>query len=89
MNRKPTVNNRASIAQWSIEISFLTKWQISHVIQKMLEDDIPWHFEYWQQYDSEEKMEKFYLAIDGMSWATNLSRLAKWLEEIDYFLDLQ
>lgn len=88
MSKKPykptTGGGRASICNWGLKVSFLTKEQCQKFIKKFMRLDIPVNFEY---YTEEENPTKHVVAIEGFSWAFNLKKVAKMLESVDYELD--
>lgn len=73
---------RASVCRWNLRAEFLTKKQCEQfIIAYMKSEDIPLSFNYCQEMT--ETSEVHVLEIEG-TWATNLSRVSKLLEEVDH-----
>ncbi len=84
---KPIVGGRASICTWSVSASFLTKKQAVDAIHKLLNEEIDFNVKFEKTWDTAENKEKFHLTIEDMSWANNLTTVAKILEEVDYNME--
>lgn len=82
LTKKPVVNGRASICEWSLRAEFKTKEQAKTAIKKILDLDIDFPVEYEKHMDSTHDIHC--VLINGMSWAGNLITVAKILEEVDY-----
>lgn len=87
---KPTVNGRASICHWELQFYFLTKEQCQNFITKFMAWDIPVNYSYreeeiWDRNSDPARREvRYTVEIEDMSWANNLTFVAKMLEEVDY-----
>lgn len=79
---KPTINGRASICHWTLSVSFKTKEQTVKALKKILKEDIDFPVSYRTEMTSDGY--QYFLDIDDMSWAANLSTVAKILEKVDY-----
>lgn len=74
---------KASVCTWDLQFSFSTREQCMSFINELLEtSDIPWNVSYEQREDKLHVVE-----IDGMSWANNLTFVARILERVDHKME--
>lgn len=79
---KVTVNGRASICTWTLTASFLTKEQAKTAIDRIMAEGIDFPVSYCKVFS--DTREHHVVEIEEMSWATNLSTVAKILEGVDW-----
>jgi hypothetical protein len=81
---QPVVGRNASICHWSLSFSFYTKEQCERFISEYMKEAILVNFNYRVEIGDGSKPYQYVVDIDDMSWANNLTRVAKILEKIDY-----
>jgi hypothetical protein len=81
---KPTVNGRASICTWELELHFRKEEQIREFIALLMKEDVLYDFEYEKTFDETSTLH--YIRIRG-SWANNLVAVAKLADSVDYKFD--
>ena len=79
---KPVKDGRASICNWSLRASFLTKEQAVKAVRKILKEEIDFNVSFEAELDATRT--HFVVNVDDMSWANNLSTVARILESVDY-----
>jgi len=73
---------RASICNWSLRASFLTKDQATKAVKKILKESVDFNV----SYEAEMGNDRMYYVVNvnDMHWANNLSTVAKILESVDH-----
>lgn len=79
---KPVVGGSASICNWSLRASFLTKEQAAKAVRKILKEEIDFNVSYEPEMGGTRT--HHVVSVEDMPWATNLSTVAKILESVDY-----
>lgn len=80
-----TSSSRADICHWHLEFSFYDKEKVIEFLRLLLEKDIDFPFSY--EMVLTETRTKHVVTIEDMSWANNLTAVAKILEKVDYRMD--
>lgn len=80
---EPTTRNRASIADWQLSVTFLTKEQCRLFIDEVMKLDFNIDLEY-DHVEGDSQVVTTHTVTLGMSWANNLTMIAKILEKYDY-----
>ena len=85
---KPTWGRtRASICHWNLSFRFHTKEQCQKFIELLMKEDIGYHFEYFEESGDSSTPSNYWVEIHDMSWAKNLTDVAKLLEQVDYEME--
>lgn len=85
---KPTVRNRASICNWTLEAKFLTREQCQRFINLYLtEFDEADNVSYRAVRGDSMLLDEHYVVIENMSWAANLTKVGRLLEKCDYQME--
>lgn len=83
----PVVRGRASIAQWSLTVQFLTIEQCREFISMLMKEDVaPSDISYTSDTTDSPILGATVhcVQISDMSWADNLTRISALLELVDY-----
>lgn len=81
-----SLDRRASICEWKLKFTFLTKEQMVKFIKLLLKDELYHNFSTYVEEGTSLGQPQYSLELE-CSWAGNLSRIAKLLEKVDYELD--
>jgi hypothetical protein len=81
---QPVVGRRASICHWTLTFSFYTKEQCEKFITEYMKEEIPINFNYRTSINDSTNPMQHIIDIEDMSWANNLTTVAKILEKVDY-----
>jgi hypothetical protein len=78
----PVVEGKPSIANWTIQIRFYTREQCYKLIELLSKEPVVYPFNFDCIFNGE--FEEYWLTINDMQWATNLTKLGQLLEQCDY-----
>ncbi len=78
----PTVNGKASVAEWNLTIKFYTREQCYKFIDLLSKQDVVYSFSFYPV-DTDTNTD-YLVTVNGMLWAKNLTTLSQLLEQCDY-----
>lgn len=79
--------SRASICEWTLAFRFYTKEQCQRFIELLMAEEIDYQFEYYVETGDSSTPPNYRIQISQMPWASNLKRVAKLLEKVDYEME--
>jgi hypothetical protein len=86
MTYGPTIRNRASICAWNLQFRFYDKQQCTKFITAYMELEVSGadNIKYSTITGDSLTLDEHWVSIEEGVWASNLSTIAKLLEDVDY-----
>jgi hypothetical protein len=83
-NTPPVVNGRASICTWNLSFRFYDKNQCARFMQKFMELEVTGTNNIKYELVHTDTIDEHWIIFEDGSWANNLTRISKLLEDVDY-----
>ena len=80
--RKPVIRGRASICEVTLQIKVLWRNQLDELIRYLTDEGHS--FEWEVKHGDSVRPDEFFLTINGVHWAYNVTAISKILEGCDY-----